>query len=196
MRFIVLLFLSIFCFANEELLLNSANSYIMTKRVNKDAKFFDKIQKAKALIVFPSVKKIGFLVGGMSGDGLMIFNPFSTNRTIQSVSVSGGSLGLQVGYKDSALVIFVMKDNIIADIKDSKIIFNAEADYVAGGISNNTKRKDDKSGDYELYYTNGGFFAGASFGGAIITLKDDGAKFKTGGYAYKQLVMAITTKRI
>ena len=53
-------------FASEELVLDSANSFITTMRGARNAPIKELIEQSKATIIFPSVKKIGFVVGGMA----------------------------------------------------------------------------------------------------------------------------------
>ena len=98
--------LTIFCVlalgANDELVLNASNSFITTMRKNADAPTKALLQKAKAVIVFPSITKIGFVLGGMHGKGVMLVgNPYSPGEML-TVRVSGGSIGLQEGSENSS----------------------------------------------------------------------------------------------
>ena len=49
-------------FASEELVLDSANSFITTMRGARNAPIKELIEQSKATIIFPSVKKVGFVV--------------------------------------------------------------------------------------------------------------------------------------
>lgn len=191
-KILLILVFGVFCFANQELLLNSANSYIMTQRLNKEAPFESLMREARAVIIFPSVKKIGFLVGGMGGTGIMVIDPLGA-KNIKQVGISGGSLGLQIGYEDSSLVVFILQDSILNDINNSKIVLNADASFSFGDLGGGYKTIQDFkfSKSIYAYATNGGFFAGASFGGVIINISD-GTKFKNNGYAYEQLILALS----
>ncbi|AQW87524.1 putative lipid-binding protein (SYLF/DUF500 domain) [Campylobacter pinnipediorum subsp. caledonicus] len=179
------------CFASEEILLDCANSFIMTYRANKSAPFKNLLQNSKAILIFPSVKKIGFLFGGMSGKGIMVLDPVGKNKEILTTSIDGGSLGLQVGYSDSTLVLFVLNSSIISDIKDSKIVISADANFAFGDINGGYKDIKDFqfSKDIYAYATDSGFFAGASFGGAVISLTNE--HFRKNGYGYLQLQNAL-----
>ncbi|WP_169767063.1 lipid-binding SYLF domain-containing protein [Campylobacter curvus] len=185
---VILLFCAVFSFASEEIVLSAANSFVTTMRSSKDAPIKELIAQAKATIIFPSVKKVGFVVGGMGGDGVMIVGPMSSPSEIVSVGISGGSIGLQFGYEDSSLVLFVMKDSIVYDIKDAKVTIDADVSFSFGDIG----RKFNKISDFKFskdiyaYAANDGFFAGASFGGVVISSKDE--NLKQSGYAYEQLI--------
>lgn len=193
MRKILTIFLlGLVVFANEELMLDCANSYIMCKRANKEAPFSTLVSQSKAIVVLPSVKKVGFLLGGMGGSGVMIINPLSKDKRLVGVDIKAGSLGLQVGYKDSALVMFILRDSIVADIQDGKFTFGVEASFSFGDINRgfNKVKSFDFSKDVYVYATNGGFFAGASFAGVVLSSNE--TKFKNDGYAYSQLIQAIS----
>ena len=62
---------------------------------------------------------------------MLVGNPYSPGEML-TVSVSGGSIGLQVGYENSSLVLFILKDSLVADIKDAKITINADASFEIG----------------------------------------------------------------
>ncbi|WP_103569913.1 YSC84-related protein [Campylobacter concisus] len=175
-------------FASEELVLDSANSFITTMRGARNAPIKELIEQSKATIIFPSVKKVGFVVGGMGGDGIMVVGNINSPTEILPVSISGGSIGIQLGYEDSSLVLFIFKDSIIYDIKDAKITLDTKLSVAFGDIGRNYNKVSDFkfSSDIYAYAANDGFFAGASFGGAVISAKDE--ILKQSGYAYEQLI--------
>ena len=61
--------LAIFCVlalvANDELVLDASNSFTTTMHKNSDAPVKALLQNAKAVVVFPSITKVGFVLGGM-----------------------------------------------------------------------------------------------------------------------------------
>src|SRR3954468_24371793 len=72
------------------------------------------LNKAECVIVLPSVKKAGFIVGGSYGRGVMTCRggenhngPWSAPTMMQS---SGGSFGLQAGGQATDFVVLVMND--------------------------------------------------------------------------------------
>ena len=74
-------------FASEELVLDSANSFITTMRGARNAPIKELIEQSKATIIFPSVKKVGFVVGGMGGDGIMVVGNINSPSEILPVSI-------------------------------------------------------------------------------------------------------------
>jgi lipid-binding SYLF domain-containing protein len=62
---------------------------------------------AKAVLVFPSVLKAGFVFGGESGNGVLLVH----GRPEGYYNLSGGSWGLQMGVQDFAYALFFMTDS-------------------------------------------------------------------------------------
>ncbi|WP_169777066.1 lipid-binding SYLF domain-containing protein [Campylobacter mucosalis] len=192
MRKILVLFLFIAgLFAEEEVVLNSANAYINTIRANQNLPVDALLKRSYAIVIFPSVKKVGFVFSGMVGDGIMVISPKSSNPELVPVKISGGSFGLQVGYEDSSLLFFILKESMINDIQNSKFTIQADASFSFGDGGRVYHRSSDFkfSSDIYAYATNSGFFAGASFGGAIISPRDENMLHS--GYAYEQLQKAL-----
>ncbi|MBE2985037.1 lipid-binding SYLF domain-containing protein [Campylobacter sp. RM9344] len=193
-KILLLCFCLLFAFANEELVLNSANSFVKTMSSKPEVPTRELMEKSSAIVIFPSVKKVGFVVGGMGGDGVMLVGSLNSVSDLVPVSMSGGSVGLQLGYEDSSLVLFIMKNSIVEDIKSQKLALDATASFSFGArIGERVSKIGDFnfSSDIYAYATNDGFFAGASFGGVVI--KRNNQNLKQSGYAYEQL-MNIYTK--
>ena len=176
-------------FSNDELVLDASNSFALTMRKNSGAPIKALMQNAKAIVIFPKVTKVGFVLGGMHGKGVMVVgNPYNPSE-IWPVDISGGSIGLQIGYENSSLVLFVLKDSIVSDIKDAKITIKADASFAFGDIGQNYGKMSDFSFSSNIYAyaSNDGFFAGASFGGAVIS-KSDTKEFNKNSYGYSSLL--------
>lgn len=191
----IIVFVFILCinslFANNELLLNASNSYVLTMRENQTAPVPQLYVQSKAIIIFPKITKIGFVVGGMGGNGVMIIKNGNEISHIQNVKIAGGSLGLQIGYESSSLVLFIFKDQIIKDILNSKFTINANLAASFGDFGKKYGRVSDAklTNDIYAYTNNGGFFVGASFGGAFISLSDKFIYSKD-SYAYSSMMSA------
>ncbi len=67
-------------------------------------------EHARAILVFPSVLKAGFVFGGETGNGVLL----SHGRPMGFYNLSGGSWGLQIGGQDFSYVVFFMRDSALA----------------------------------------------------------------------------------
>ncbi len=66
-------------------------------------------EKAIAVLVFPSITKAGFLVGGQFGDGVM----WKNGKPAAYYNTSGASFGLQAGAQTYGYAMFFMKESAL-----------------------------------------------------------------------------------
>ena len=181
-KFIIALFLLFgAAFAEDELIIDSASAYSSVMRTNSQYKYL--AQQARAIVIFPSVKKLGFIIGGMYGEGIIIYNKDGA-RTVGGAEISSASIGLQIGYEDNYLVIFVMNDSVIEKMRKSQITLSGDATAVAGNYSADSGAIDVLNQDMYVFTNKGGLFAGVSLGGSVLETKNDRAfNPNTEGYA-------------
>jgi lipid-binding SYLF domain-containing protein len=72
--------------------------------------------KAKAILVFPSVIKAGLMIGGETGDGVMLVKgkPFAYYNT------SGVSYGLQAGAQKYGYALFIMSESALKSLETAE----------------------------------------------------------------------------
>ena len=96
----------------------------------------DLLDKARCVIVYPSVIKAAFIVGGSYGRGVM------TCRTHKDytgpwgaptmMALEGGSVGLQIGGQATDFVILVMNNRGADSVLHSKVKLGGDASVAAG----------------------------------------------------------------
>ena len=182
-KFIIALFLLFnAAFADDELIINSASAYSSVMRTNSQYKYL--AQQARAIVIFPSVKKLGFIIGGMYGEGIIIYNNDGAH-SVSGAEISSASVGLQIGYEDNYLVIFVMNDDVIEKMRKSQITLSGDATAVAGNYSADSGALDVLNQDMYVFTNKGGLFAGVSLGGSVLETKNDRAfDPNSDGYAF------------
>jgi len=62
--------------------------------------------KAKAVLVFPSILKAGLIIGGQGGNGAL----FADGKTVAYYNISAASYGLQAGVQEFGYAMFLMTD--------------------------------------------------------------------------------------
>jgi lipid-binding SYLF domain-containing protein len=72
-------------------------------------------QKARAILVFPKIKKAGFMVGGQGGKGAL----FQGGRTVGYFSLFAGSFGLQAGVQTFSYALFFITQSALDYLKKS-----------------------------------------------------------------------------
>ncbi len=71
--------------------------------------------RAKAILVFPSIVKAGFIVGAQSGNGVLFENGVPTNY----YNISAGSYGLQAGVQSFSYALFFMTNSGLSYLEQS-----------------------------------------------------------------------------
>ncbi len=137
------------------------------------------LEKAECIIVFPSVLKAAFVVGGSYGRGAMVcrtgehFNGSWGSPAMYALE--GASVGFQIGGQATDLVLLVMNEKGASSILNSKVKLGADASAAAG------PKGRDASADTDLYmraeilsYSRSrGLFAGVSLAGSTLRPDDD-----------------------
>src|ERR1700686_4799197 len=96
----------------------------------------DLLDKADCVVVFPSVLKAAFIVGGSYGRGAMSCRKgedFSGSWGAPTMmALEGGSFGLQIGGEATDFVLLVMNERGARGILASKVKLGADASVAAG----------------------------------------------------------------
>jgi SH3 domain-containing YSC84-like protein 1 len=144
------------------------------------------LNKAECVIILPSVKKAGFVVGASYGRGVMTCRgganfqgPWSAPTMMQS---SGGSFGLQAGGQATDFVVLVMNDKGARALMKGKAKLGADASIAAGPVGRNAEASTNAAMSAEMlsYSRAQGVFAGVSLSGASLG-PDGGANEKLYG---------------
>jgi lipid-binding SYLF domain-containing protein len=72
-------------------------------------------EKALAVLVFPSIVKAGFIVGGQYGEGILLKN----GKFVAHYNSVAGSYGLQAGVQKFGYALFLMNDKAIEYLSKS-----------------------------------------------------------------------------
>ena len=132
------------------------------------------LQKAECVIVLPSVKKAGFIVGASYGRGVMTCRgganfkgPWSAPTMMQS---SGGSFGLQAGGQATDFVVLVMNDKGARALMKGKAKLGADASIAAGPVGRDAEAATNGTMSAEMlsYSRAQGVFAGVSLSGTSL----------------------------
>ena len=134
----------------------------------------DLIDKSECLIVFPSVLKAAFLIGGSYGRGAMtcrtgehFTGPWSAPTMM---ALEGGSIGFQLGGQATDFVLLVMNPRGARAILSSKVKLGADASAAAGPKGRTANASTDVTMRAEVlsYSRARGLFAGLSLEGSTV----------------------------
>ena len=138
----------------------------------------DVMNKARCVVVLPSVLKAAFIAGGSYGRGVMVCR---TGKDFTGpwgapamYALEGGSVGLQIGGEATDFVILVMNNRGVESLLHSKVKLGGDASIAAGPIGRTASADTDAALRSEMlsYSRARGVFAGVSLEGS--TLRPDG----------------------
>lgn len=136
-------------------------------------KLFD---EARAIVVVPDTLKIGLVVGGRRGHGLVsVKNPDGTWSNPSFVKLTGGSFGFQAGVQSSDIVLVFRGDRGLDSIVNGKVTLGADASVAAGPVGRTAAAATDGQLKAEIWSWSRarGLFAGIALDGAALSIDDD-----------------------
>ena len=134
----------------------------------------DLLDKADCVVVFPSVLKAAFIVGGSYGRGAMSCRRGEEFRgpwgAPTMMALEGGSFGFQIGGDATDFVLLVMNESGARGILASKVKLGGDAAVAAGPVGRDASAETDASMRAEIltYSRARGLFAGVSLEGSTI----------------------------
>ncbi len=135
------------------------------------------MQKAKAIIVFPTMLKGGFIFAARYGKGVAVVRDSKTGKwgPPAFIKTIGGSWGFQIGGEAIDLVLLVMSQRGLEGLLNSKFTLGADASVAAGPVGRHAEAGADVTlkGEIYSYSRSKGVFAGVSVKGAVINEDTD-----------------------
>lgn len=134
----------------------------------------DVIDKARCVVVMPSVLKAAFLIGGSYGRGAMVCRtgkhftgPWGAPAMY---ALEGGSFGLQFGGEATDFVFLVINDRGAGSLLRSKVKLGGDASFAAGPKGRSATADTDAFMRAEIlsYSRARGVFAGISVNGSTL----------------------------
>jgi len=129
-------------------------------------------KKAKGILVFPSILKAGFIIGGQGGNGALLKN----GKTAGYYNTAAASYGLQAGIQNYGYAMFFMTDAALAyldksggweiGVGPSVVIVDKETAAAFGKSMTTSTLKDDI---YAFIFSQKGLMAGIGLQGSKIT---------------------------
>lgn len=132
-------------------------------------------EKAHAILVFPSIKKAGLLIGGQFGNGVL----FKGGKTQGYYNNSGASYGLQAGYQSFGYAMFLMNEPALEALNNAEgfevgvgpsvVVIDDDTGAYAKNMTSTTLQDD----VYAFIFNQEGLMAGLGIQGNKITKLED-----------------------
>ena len=126
---------------------------------------------AKAVLVFPNIVKAGLVFGGGYGEGEMI----KGSIVVDYYNSVTGSWGLQAGAQSYGYAVFLMTDDAVRYIEETKgweVGVGPTVVVVDAGVAKNLSTSSLKDDAYAFIFSQQGLMAGVSIEGTKISRID------------------------
>ena len=134
------------------------------------------LQDAAGIAIIPGVVKVGFIVGGEYGKGVLLLrNENGSWSNPIFITLSGGSIGWQLGAQSADFVLVFKTERSVDSILSDKLTLGVDVAAAAGPLGRRAQASTDMQLKAEIYsYSRSrGFFAGLSLDGALIQIDDE-----------------------
>ncbi|MEN3335140.1 MAG: hypothetical protein V7641_4505 [Blastocatellia bacterium] len=134
----------------------------------------DLLDRAECVAIVPGLKKGALGFGGKYGKGVVTCRTSNRKWSAPSfITVEGGSVGFQIGFSQSDVVLLIMNRKGIDKLIGDKFTLGADASVAAGPVGRTANAQTNVRLDAEIlgYSRAKGLFAGVSLEGA--TLRQD-----------------------
>ncbi len=150
--------------------LNESTQVLSEFRTADDAIPEDIWARAECVVVIPSVKKAGFIIGGEFGSGVMSCRHARTWGAPVFMTLAKGSAGLQAGVQSTDLVLMIMNRSGVEKLLGNKVTLGADASIAAGPIGRTATAATDAQMRAEMlsYSRSRGLFAGIDLSGGTL----------------------------
>lgn len=125
-------------------------------------------EKARAILVFPSITKAGLVIGGQYGEGALIRG----GKTVAYYSTAGASYGLQAGVQKYGYAMMFMTDaafQALDKVDGFEVGVGPTVVVVDEGVARNATTATMKDDIYAFVFDQKGLMAGIGIQGTKIT---------------------------
>jgi lipid-binding SYLF domain-containing protein len=141
----------------------------------------DLISEYQGIVIVPHLLNAGFVIGGKRGRGVAMvkLNDGKWSDPV-FVTLTGGSVGLQIGVQSVDLVLVFRHKGVLSEVKKGDFTIGGDVSAAAGPIGRSTSANTDYKLQAEVYsYSRSrGLFAGISINGSNLGIdKEANARF-------------------
>ncbi|MCE9548769.1 MAG: lipid-binding SYLF domain-containing protein [Planctomycetia bacterium] len=131
------------------------------------------LAEARAVAIIPNTIKVGLIVGGQRGRGVVVIHEADGNwRAPTFVTITGGSIGFQIGAQGTDVVLVFKTQKSVEGLLRGKFTIGADAAAAAGPVGRRVEAATDAQLRAEIYsYSRTrGLFAGISVDGSVLEI--------------------------
>jgi lipid-binding SYLF domain-containing protein len=150
------------------------------------------LDEARAIVVIPDTLKVGLVLGGRRGHGLLsVKSADGTWSNPSFVKLTGGSIGFQAGVQSADVVLVFRNDRSLESIVNGKVTLGADAGVAAGPVGRNASAATDGQLKAEIWSWSRarGLFAGVALDGAVLQIDNEANQAVYGANTTPRMVL-------
>ena len=153
------------------------------------------MKDAKAVLVFPSLIRGGFIFGAEGGNGVMMGNNGGMWSDPVFFSMGSASFGLQAGLEATEVVMLIMSDRALEALTRAEFKIGADAGITLVSLSAGAgaATPPNLSGDIIVWTSGRGLYGGLTLNGSIVKARDD---WNTAFYGRPVQVSEVLSNRV
>src|ERR1700744_2365479 len=136
----------------------------------------DLIAEYKGIVIIPRLINAGLGIGGKRGKGIAIVKlDDGTWSDPVFVTLTGGSIGAQIGVQSVDLILVFRHKGVLAKVKNGDFTIGGDVSATAGPVGRSTSANTDYKLEAEVYsYSRSrGLFVGISINGSSLAIDKD-----------------------
>ena len=138
--------------------------------------FRPKLDQARAVLIVPSLYKVGFIFGGQYGNGVLLARMPDGGWSYPAFyTMEGGSFGLQIGLESASVLFLIMSDNGLQAVLNNQFKFGADTGvtFLVVGAGVGASTTSNLGADiYAFSLTGIGLYGGLSLEGTVLSARE------------------------
>ena len=127
------------------------------------------IRRSRGIAIIPNIAQGAFIIGARRGKGIMVMrNADGSWGNPAFFSVTGGSIGLQVGGQSTDMILLLQTTRAVEAMKDGNFDFGGSVSGAAGPLSEGAVDSLEKESDIYTYSRSKGLFGSVSVEGTEL----------------------------
>ena len=132
----------------------------------------DHLKDAKGVLIYPQVVKVGYILGGSGGTGVLLSRDGKTGEWSNPAFYTMGSvsIGLQIGGESAEVVLLVMSQKGMDSLLTSNFKLGGDASIALGPVGGGAKS--DVTTDFLSFSKSKGLYAGVNLDGSYLGVRE------------------------
>ncbi|HVY29636.1 MAG TPA: lipid-binding SYLF domain-containing protein [Polyangiaceae bacterium] len=132
------------------------------------------VERARGIMIFPKLVKASLIFGGEGGNGVLVARGHDGSWSNPAFySLGAPSVGLQIGYQEATVVLFLMEDSVLERVLYSDVTLGANTSVALGVVGETDQNQGELFSKpiYQLVEARGAF-VGLSLDGYVISARN------------------------